>query len=851
MGLFSKILGDPNKKVLNKLNGTVSEVNKLEDFFASKTNSELKEFSQNLRNKVKEESDSEDIIINSFALVREASKRLIGLRHFDVQILGGLVLHQGKISEMKTGEGKTLVATLPTYLNAIGEDSVHVITVNDYLAKRDAEWMGPIYKFLGLTIGCLQSGASFIYEFDEESNKGSMTETTRESAYKCDILYGTNNEFGFDYLRDNMAIDHNRQVQSKLVYAIVDEVDNILIDEARTPLIISGPAKDRSNEYRQYSSIARSLNIEDDFVIDEKTKNVTLTEVGIQKIENNLNIENLYDIENSELTHFIENALKAQFIFKKDQEYVVKNQQVILVDEFTGRLMQGRRLSDGLHQAIEAKENVKILAESITYATITLQNFFRMYEKLSGMTGTALTEAEEFYKIYNLEVVEVPTNSELKRNDSSDLIFKDEKAKFSHIVNEASKLQKQKSPVLIGTTSIEKSEIISSMLRKNSVPHNVLNAKFHEKEATIIAEAGKPSSVTVATNMAGRGTDIVLGGSTKNSDEWKDDSKKVISNGGLHVIGTERHESRRIDNQLRGRSGRQGDQGESIFYISLEDDLMRIFGSKTLENVLSKLGLKEGEAITHSLITKSLERAQQKVESHNYDIRKQILRFDDILNDQRKIIYQNRKEILNTKDQSKIIEDMIDDYINEIIIEAIPQKKYSHEWNPNILNERIESTFKISLPIEKWFEEEGLDDEEINKRVKNEVNQKLKDKRNKYSIDLFEFAEKRVMLFQIDKDWREHLAAMDMLRGSVNLRALGGRDPFYEYKKESFDYFDEMLSNQNERVLNTLFGIELINENKKENISQQPTKRIITKKIGRNDSCPCGSGKKYKICHGA
>jgi preprotein translocase subunit SecA len=847
MGLFSKILGDPNKKVLNKLNGTVSEVNKLEDFFASKTNSELKEFSQNLRNKVKEESDSEDIIINSFALVREASKRLIGLRHFDVQILGGLVLHQGKISEMKTGEGKTLVATLPTYLNAIGEDSVHVITVNDYLAKRDAEWMGPIYKFLGLTIGCLQSGASFIYEFDEESNKGSMTETTRESAYKCDILYGTNNEFGFDYLRDNMAIDHNRQVQSKLVYAIVDEVDNILIDEARTPLIISGPAKDRSNEYRQYSSIARSLNIEDDFVIDEKTKNVTLTEVGIQKIENNLNIENLYDIENSELTHFIENALKAQFIFKKDQEYVVKNQQVILVDEFTGRLMQGRRLSDGLHQAIEAKENVKILAESITYATITLQNFFRMYEKLSGMTGTALTEAEEFYKIYNLEVVEVPTNSELKRNDSSDLIFKDEKAKFSHIVNEASKLQKQKSPVLIGTTSIEKSEIISSMLRKNSVPHNVLNAKFHEKEATIIAEAGKPSAVTVATNMAGRGTDIVLGGSTKDSDEWKDNNKKVISMGGLYVIGTERHESRRIDNQLRGRSGRQGDPGFTQFYISLEDDLMKRFGGERIKSMMDMVGMEDDIPIENKILTRAVENAQSKVEGYNFEIRKALVEYDDVMNRQREIIYDLRNRALKK-------EHYFDEWSKEIsqnILDFIFISRGSEEGIENRITVDISRIFQI-----------GPQETEINLSEKNNIENEVEDlivnllEDFKNTNDNKEISSWISSLFlrAIDMHWVEHLTTMDNMRQGIGLQAAGQRDPLMQYKKTGFDLFENLLIRIKRDV-----SLNLIAFSKSAGI-EPPTKTAKTKnftpegnknvKIGRNDPCPCGSGLKYKKCFG-
>ena len=847
MGLFSKILGDPNKKVLDKLNGTVSEVNKLEDFFASKTDQELKEFSQSLKNRVKDEFDPKDIIVNSFALVRETSRRLIGLRHFDVQILGGLVLHQGKISEMKTGEGKTLVATLPTYLNAIGKESVHVITVNDYLAKRDAEWMGPIYKFLGLTIGCLQSGKSYIYDFDENSNKGSMTETSRENAYKCDILYGTNNEFGFDYLRDNMATDNDRQVQSKLAYAIVDEVDNILIDEARTPLIISGPAKDRSNEYRQYSSIARSLKIEDDFAVDEKTKNVALTEVGIQKIEKNLNIENLYDIENSELTHFIENALKAQFIFKKDQEYVVKDQQVILVDEFTGRLMQGRRLSDGLHQAIEAKENVKILAESVTYATITLQNFFRMYEKLSGMTGTAITEAEEFYKIYNLEVVEVPTNSELKRNDSSDLIFKDEKSKFSYIVNEVSKLQKQNSPVLIGTTSIEKSEIISNMLRKNSVPHNVLNAKFHEKEATIIAEAGKPSAVTVATNMAGRGTDIVLGGSIKNSDEWKDDSKKVISNGGLHVIGTERHESRRIDNQLRGRSGRQGDPGFTQFYISLEDDLMKRFGGERIKSMMDMVGMEDDIPIENKILTRAVENAQSKVEGYNFEIRKALVEYDDVMNRQREIIYDLRNRALKE-------EHYFDEWSEEItqnILDFVFVSRASEDNIENRIVADISRIFQISAQeIEVNFSEKN----NIENEVENLIINLLEDFNSNNDEEEISSWISSLFLRAIDMHWVEHLTTMDNMRQGIGLQAAGQRDPLIQYKKTGYDLFENLLIRIKRDVSLNLIAFSKASSlepvTKKTKIKNFIPDGNKNKKIGRNDPCPCGSGLKYKKCFG-
>ncbi|MBM01384.1 MAG: preprotein translocase subunit SecA [Chloroflexi bacterium] len=847
MGLFSKILGDPNKKVLDKLNSTVTKINELEGFFASKSDAELKEFSQSLKNKVIEGISLEDVVSDSFALVRETSKRLIGLRHFDVQMLGGLVLHQGKISEMKTGEGKTLVATLPTYLNAIGQYSVHVITVNDYLAKRDAEWMGPIYKFLGLSVGCLQSGSSFIYEFEEEGKKGLMNETSREKAYQCDILYGTNNEFGFDYLRDNMAMDNNSQVQSKLAYAIVDEVDNILIDEARTPLIISGPAKDRSSEYRKYSSIARSLKLENDFIIDEKSKNVTLTEEGIQKVEKNLNVENLYDIENSELTHFIENALKAQFIFRKNQEYVVKDQQVILVDEFTGRLMQGRRLSDGLHQAIEAKENVKILAESITYATITLQNFFRMYEKLSGMTGTAITEAEEFHKIYNLEVVEVPTNSDLKRNDSSDLIFKDEKSKFSYIVNEVSKLQKQKSPVLIGTTSIEKSEIISSMLRKNSVPHNVLNAKFHDKEAVIIAEAGKPGAVTVATNMAGRGTDIVLGGSVKNSDEWINDNKEVISMGGLHVIGTERHESRRIDNQLRGRSGRQGDPGFTQFHISLEDDLMRRFGGERIKSMMDMVGMEDDIPIENKILTRAVENAQSKVEGYNFEIRKALVEYDDVMNRQREIIYDLRNRALKK-------EHYFDEWSEEIIQNILDFILLSRGDEDD-----VENRVRLDLSRIFFINPQEID---INFSEKNNIGQETENfiisslenfKNNNESEEISSWISS-LFLRAIDMHWVEHLTTMDNMRQGIGLQAAGQRDPLIQYKKTGFDLFENLLIKIKRDVSLNLIAFskstDIASSVKTKKMNNLIPENNKNGKIGRNDPCPCGSGLKYKKCFG-
>ena len=836
LNIVNKLFGGLSSNYLKKYENVVKKINNLESEISNLSNDDLKNKTDFFKNKIQvEKLNIDQILPEAFSVVREVSKRTLNMRHFDVQLIGGIVLHEGKIAEMKTGEGKTLAATLPAYLNAISGKSVHIVTVNDYLAKRDTEWMGEIYKFLNLTVGCVNSKTNH---------------ELRAKEYDCDIVYATNNEIGFDYLRDNLKGDFESLCFKKEAFAIVDEVDSILIDEARTPLVISSESTSSIDLFPKINKIIKLFK-ENDYELNEENKTVLLTNDGMDfaerlLIENNLiQSGTLQDLDNMALNHNIIQGLRAHKLFIKDKDYIIKNKQIVIIDDLSGRPMEGRRYGDGLHQAIEAKENLTIQKENQTIASITYQNFFRTYDKLSGMTGTALTEANEFEGIYNLGVVSIPPNLKINRDDHNDEIYITKKEKYDAVIKLVKERNIRKQPILIGTTSVENSELISKYLKNENIAHSILNAKHHEKEAEIIEKSGIPGNVTISTNMAGRGTDIKLG------NENKELKKQAIESGGLLVIGTERHESRRIDNQLRGRSGRQGDIGESIFFLSLEDDLMRIFGSKTLENVLTKLGLKEGEAITHSLITKSLERAQQKVESHNYDIRKQILRFDDILNDQRKIIYQNRREILTTKDQSKIIEDMIDDYINEIISEAIPPKKYSHEWNSKVLTERIDNTFNFLLPIDEWFEEEGVDEEEIIKRVKNEISQKLIDKRNKYSRELFEFAEKRVMLFQIDKDWREHLAAMDMLRGSVNLRALGGRDPFYEYKKESFDYFDEMLSNQNERVLKTLFGIELISENKKENNNQQQTKRIITKKIGRNDICPCGSGKKYKMCHGA
>ncbi|MDC2978362.1 preprotein translocase subunit SecA [Pelagibacteraceae bacterium] len=841
INIVNKLFGSIKTNSLKKYGSFVEKVNKLEEEISTLSDQELKNKTNYFKNEFNKTGSLSKLLPEIFAVVRETSKRTLNMRHYDVQIIGGMVLYENKITEMKTGEGKTLVATLAAYANTIENLSVHIITVNDYLAKRDAEWMGQIYNFLGLSVGCVTSETPH----EERSNQ-----------YGADVVYATNNEIGFDYLRDNLKNDYDTLCFKKNAFAIVDEVDSILIDEARTPLVISAESNSNTDLFPKIDKIIKLLR-KNDFEINEESKSILLTTEGMEFCEkllkNNDIIKEgtLQDLGNMVLNHNIIQGLRAHHLFIRDKDYIIKNKNVVIIDELTGRAMEGRRYGDGLHQAIEAKENLKIQKENQTVASVTYQNFFRTYHRLSGMTGTATTEAKEFESIYNLEVVEIPPNIKVNRIDKNDQIYMTKREKYDAVLDLVKSRNSINQPVLIGTTSVENSIKISNLLKKENLKHNVLNAKNHMSEAKIIEEAGLPGNITISTNMAGRGTDIKLGNGDDNL------KKEAIDAGGLLVIGTERHESRRIDNQLRGRSGRQGDIGESIFFLSLEDDLMRIFGSKTLENVLSKLGLKDGEVITHSMITKSLERAQQKVESHNFDMRKQILKFDDILNDQRKIIYQNRKEILNTNDQSKIIEDMINDYVNYLIAITIPPKKYSHEWDGNLLREKIKEIFVIDIPVSKWFDEEGVDDEEIKKRLLDQINQKYKEKQHQYSVALFKFAEKRVMLFQLDKDWRDHLAAMDSLRGSVNLRAMGGKDPFYEYKRESFDYFDEMLSNQNERVLKTLFNIKLVNENNNNNnnnILEKQTsepRRIITKKIGRNEPCPCGSGRKYKQCHGS
>ena len=838
LNFVNKLFGSASKRQIKTYSKTIESINSFEEKLINLSNQELQDKTEYFKNLIKGGSSLDDLLIEVFAVVREASKRTISLRHFDVQLIGGIVLHKGMIAEMKTGEGKTLAATLAAYLNSLSGDPVHIVTVNDYLADRDSHWMGEIYKFLGLTVGCVTSKTE---------------EVDKVKQYNCDIIYATNNEIGFDYLRDNLKNSYESLCFKKEGFAIVDEVDSILIDEARTPLVISGQSDNSVDIYPKINSIVKFLK-DEDFEINEESKSVLLSSNGMEVTERLLLKNNLIkggtlqDLDNMGLNHNIIQGLRAHHLFIRDKDYIIKDKSVVIIDDLSGRPMEGRRYGDGLHQAIEAKEGLVIQRENQTIASVTYQNFFRTYKKLSGMTGTATTEAAEFEGIYNLQVVEIPPNLPVNRNDREDQIYVTKKEKHDAVLQLVLERHQIKQPILIGTTSVDNSEILSKLLLKNNIKHNVLNAKVHDQEAETILQAGMPGNVTISTNMAGRGTDIKLGGDDNLSAKNKEISIKA---GGLLVIGTERHESRRIDNQLRGRSGRQGDIGESVFFLSLEDDLMRIFGSKTLENVLSKLGVKEGEVITHSLITKALERAQQKVESHNYDIRKQILKFDDILNDQRKIIYKNRKEILATNDQSYIVQDIITDFVSDIILECIPPKKYSHEWNAPLLQKKVKDTFFINLPIENWFNEDGVDEEEIKKRILDQVNQKYEEKRNKYSKELLSFAEKRVMLFQIDKNWREHLAAMDTLRSSVNLRAMGGKDPFYEYKKESFDYFNQMLSEQDEKVLKTLFNLELIASNEDRTVVKKiDPKNIVTKKIGRNEPCPCGSGKKYKTCHG-
>ena len=860
--LAKRIFGTPNDRYLKKINLLLDEVNNLEQSIINLTDQELKNTTVKLKEIYSANKDLDAILPEAFATVREAAKRVLGQRHYDAQILGGIVLHQGKISEMKTGEGKTLVSTLPTYLNAITGKGVHIVTVNDYLARRDSEWMGQIYNFLGLSVGCV------IPNLDDEQ---------RKQAYNADITYATNNELGFDFLRDNMKFSFDQMVQREFNFAIVDEVDSILIDEARTPLIISGPTEDNSELYKTINKLMPELN-EEDLDIDEKTKSVALTEQGNDNIEkilkekNLLKSQNLYDPENVGIVHHINQAVRANKLFEKDKDYIVNDNKVVIIDEFTGRMMEGRRFSDGLHQALEAKENVSIKNENQTLASVTFQNYFRMYPKLAGMTGTALTEANEFIEIYNLEVISVPTHKKMIRIDQNDEVYRTAEEKWDAVINNIKIANKNKQPVLVGTTSIEKSEMLSSLLKKEKIKHNVLNARNHEEEASIIASAGIPNSVTIATNMAGRGTDIQLGG---NKDMIKDTNKNSLHNietnkklslesGGLLVIGTERHESRRTDNQLRGRSGRQGDPGESKFFLSLEDDLMRIFGTEKLDTVLQKLGLKKGEAIIHTWVNRALQKAQEKVEGRNFEIRKSLLRFDDVMNDQRKAIYEQRRELMQGEDISETIINMRDDIIDDLVNINIPEKAYAEQWDINSLSTSLKR-LGLDLPLSDWSKKDGVTEQEFKNYIKAAAEEKITKKEEIFGKENMQNIEKQVMLQVVDQNWKEHLLQLDQLKQGIGLRAYAQRDPLNEYKSEAFNLFQIMLENIRNQTTTILLNIEItsdIPERKEENltlvketpnnINNSKNKNIPVKsqKVGRNEPCPCGSGKKYKHCYG-
>ena len=861
--IAKKIFSTPNDRYLKKINLLLDEVNKLESHIKNLTDTELKNTTSKLKNLYSSHNDLDKLLPEAYATVREASKRVLGQRHYDAQIIGGIVLHQGKISEMKTGEGKTLVSTLPSYLNAITEKGVHIVTVNDYLANRDSEWMGQIYNFLGLSVGCV------IPDIEDEE---------RKKAYNSDITYATNNELGFDFLRDNMKFSFAQMVQRPFNYAIVDEVDSILIDEARTPLIISGPTEDNSDLYKKINTIIPLLK-EEDVEIDEKTKGVSLTEKGNENIENILKDhsllkgENLYDPENVGMVHHINQAIKANKLFEKDTDYIVSNNKVVIIDEFTGRMMEGRRFSDGLHQALEAKENVSIKNENQTLASVTFQNYFRMYPKLAGMTGTALTEANEFMEIYNLEVISVPTHKKMIRIDQNDEVYRTAEEKWEAVISNIKIAHSKKQPVLVGTTSIEKSEMLSNLLKKQKIKHNVLNARNHAEEANIIALAGVTGAVTIATNMAGRGTDIQLGGNKEmitdlnqsKLDNIEKNKQLAIDAGGLLVIGTERHESRRTDNQLRGRSGRQGDPGESKFFLSLEDDLMRIFGSEKLDTVLLKLGLKKGEAIIHNWVNRALQKAQEKVENRNFEIRKNLLRFDDVMNDQRKAIYEQRKELMQDASISETLINMRNEIIDDLVNINIPEKAYSEQWNLNNLNTSLKK-LGLNLPLNEWAKKDGVTESEFKNYIKEEAEIKISKKIEVFGIQNMQNIEKQIMLQVVDQNWKEHLLQLDQLRQGIGLRAYAQRDPLNEYKSEAFNAFQTMLANMRNQVTTILLNIEIsteIPERKEEDITlvkesfnnenknnNKQNKPIISKKIGRNELCPCGSGKKYKHCHG-
>ena len=900
-----KVFGTHNDRVIKSARPLVDKINALEDQIKALSDDGLIEKTAELKARVAGGESLDKVLPEAFANCREAARRALGLRAFDVQLMGGIFLHQGNISEMRTGEGKTLVATFPAYLNALTGKGVHVVTVNDYLAKRDAEWMGKVYRQLGMTVGV-------VYPF--------QSDTEKRAAYKADITYATNNELGFDYLRDNMKASLEEMSQRGHYFAIVDEVDSILVDEARTPLIISGPSQDRSDLYKTLDTYIPELSPEH-YKIDEKTRTATFTEEGNEFLENRLQEvgvlppdQTLYDPESTTIVHHVTQALRAHKLFQRDQHYIVRDDEVVLVDEFTGRMMKGRRLSDGLHQAIEAKEGVKVQPENVTLASVTFQNYFRLYEKLGGMTGTATTEAEEFMEIYKLGVIEVPTNRPVQRKDDHDQVYRTAREKYEAVIKRIRKANEKGQPILVGTTSIEKSEMLSEMLKKEGIPHNVLNARQHEQEAKIVADAGRLGAVTIATNMAGRGTDIQLGGNVEmkvmeelvaNPDAHPDEirarieaehateKQKVIEAGGLYVLASERHESRRIDNQLRGRSGRQGDPGRSSFYLSLEDDLMRIFGSDRLDKVLSSLGMKEGEAIIHPWVNKSLERAQAKVEGRNFDIRKQLLKFDDVMNDQRKAIFGQRMEIMSSLDIQDIVEDMRHQVVDDLVDGFMPPKSYPEQWDANGLHEAVAQQMNLDLPIKDWAAEEGVDQDAIRERVYQASDALAVEKVAAFGADTMRQVEKQLLLQTIDGKWREHLVTLEHLRSVVGFRGYAQRDPLSEYKTEAFQLFENLLDGLRVDVTRKLSQIRPISEEEQQAMMQQflaqqaaaqqgatapapvpapkpaPAPQLATAAAtadalpgfdandpaswgnpARNDACPCGSGEKFKHCHG-
>jgi len=855
---------DSNEKVLKRLQPLVDRINSLEPEFEKLTDAELRAKADEFKGRLKGGESLDALLPEAYAAVREAAKRTIGQRHFDVQLMGGIVLHQGKIAEMKTGEGKTLVATLPLYLNALTGQGCHLVTVNDYLAKRDCHWMGPIYHALGVSVACInarqaadQQAPSYIYDpgYESEDEKWSfLRPVTRRQAYEADITYGTNNEFGFDYLRDNMVLDLSQCVQRQLNYAIVDEVDNILIDEARTPLIISGAAEEAAQRYYTFARLASRLKKDEDYSIDERTRTVHLTdEIGIPKVEDALKRQgllkapNLYDPSNYFLTQYLESALKAHALFKRDRDYVVKNGQVIIVDEFTGRLMFGRRYSEGLHQAIEAKEGVKIQRESITLATITFQNYFRMYQKLAGMTGTAATEAEEFHKIYKLEVVVIPTNKPLIRTEHTDQVYKDEKAKFGAASREIEQLHNERRPVLIGTTSIEKSEDLSDLLTRKGIPHQVLNAKNHEKEAGIIAQAGHLGAVTVATNMAGRGVDIILGGNPEGRDDsqWLEEHNKVVELGGLHIIGTEHHEARRIDNQLRGRAGRQGDPGSSRFYASLEDEILRRFGGDRVKGFMQWAGMDENTPIEHPMVTKAITNAQVQTEGYHFDVRKHLVEYDDVVNKHREVIYAERRKILSGADLKANILSMVEDEIQGIVT-----SHFNNDLVEPDLSGLLEDVSRIfpappQSVIAGGAKQSRSDGKQIAEKLSDYAIELYNRREQEIGSDNMRLAERIVMLRVIDRLWMEHLTAMEHMRQGIGLRAAGQQQPLVVYKKEGHALFEALLASIQHDVVHTIYHV---------GVSKEPPRKkqavVAGKKVGRNDPCPCGSGKKYKYCCG-